>query len=73
MFDTREELRKWKEELVAKRRELLIEHDRLFNDGTITEEVHSNLNDQIGILTMKICIVDRELQMYGGDDEHAMD
>lgn len=69
MFDTREELRKWKEELVARRRELLIEHDRLFNDGTITEEVHSNLSDQINILTMKICIVDREYQMCGGDQD----
>lgn len=68
MFDTRTELKKWKEKLVARRRELLIEHDRLFNDGTITEEVHSNLYDQISILTMKICIVDRELMMYGGED-----
>lgn len=72
MFDTKEELRKWKEELVAERRELLIEHDRLFNDGTITEEVYSNLSklsDQISILTMKIYIVDREYQMCGGDQD----
>lgn len=69
MFDTRDELRKWKEELVARRRELIFKQDTLFNDGTITEEVHSNLNDQISILTMKICIVDREYQMCGGDQD----
>ena len=69
MFNTREELRKWKEELVAERRELLIENDRLFNDGMITLGLYSNMNDRIDILTMKICIVDRELQMCGGDQD----
>lgn len=71
MFNTREELRKWKSELVAERLVLLFERDMLFNDGTITDEVYSNMSDQIGILTMKICIVDRELQMCGGDQDET--
>lgn len=68
MFNIRKELQKWKEELVAERRELLIKRDKMFYDGTITYEEDDVLSDQIAILTMKICIVDRELQMNGGDE-----
>lgn len=69
MFDTRKELQKWKEELVAERRELLIKRDKLFYDGVITYGEDDTLSDQIAVLTIKICIVDRELQMNGGDQD----
>ena len=71
MFDTRKELQKWKEELVSERRELLFKRDKMFYDGIITYEEDDALSDQIAILTMKICIVDREYQMCGVDKDET--
>lgn len=67
MFDTRKELRKWKEELVARRHELLSKKEQYGRFLSCGE--HADINDSIEVLTMKICIVDKEYQMYGGDQD----
>lgn len=69
MFDTRTELKKWKEELMARRHELLSKKEQYGRFLSCGE--HSDINDVIAILTMKICIVDRELQMCGGDKDES--
>lgn len=69
MFDTRKELQKWKEELVARRHELLSKKEQYGRFLSCGE--HSDIDDAIAILTMKICIVDRELQMHGGDKDET--
>lgn len=69
MFDTHEELRKWKEELVARRHELLSikeQYGRFLSCGE-----HADIDDRIAALTMRIFIVDREYQMCGGDQDDS--
>lgn len=67
MLDTKEELRRWKEELVARRHELLSKKEQYGRFLSCGE--HSDIDDRIAVLTMRICIVDREYQMHGGDQD----
>ena len=69
MFDTRTELRKWKEELVARRHELLSKKEQYGRFLSCGE--HGDIDERIEALSMIICIVDRELQMYGGDQDET--
>ena len=65
MFDAKEELKKWKKELITRLHELYSKQELLGGDL----ETRRKLDDEITAVCFRKIVVDRELQMYGGDQD----